>query len=143
MADLVGPVEVAVIAFPKNNFTGEIAPAIADLVKDGIVSVLDLTFVSKDADGNVLTVEVDSLGADDRAAWDDLDGQAGGLLSEDDLLDIGEALDPDTSAAVLVWENTWARRVVTAIMKAGGVLVAHDRLDAPTVNAALDALESA
>jgi hypothetical protein len=69
--------------------------------------------------------------------FDDLDGEVTGILSDEDALAAGEALDPGNTAAVIVWENTWARSLIGAIQDAGGLLVAHDRLDAETVNAAL------
>lgn len=142
MSDVtLGPVEIVVIGFPENRFTGEIAPAIADLVDSGTVKILDLLFVSKDADGNVLAVEVDELDGEIAAAYLEIDGEAGGLLSDDDYDQIGSALEPGSSALAVVWENSWARSLVTAISNAGGYLVAHDRIDAETVNVALEVLE--
>ena len=130
----MGPVEIAVIGFPENNFTGEIAPAIADLVESGTVSILDLVFVTKDGDGSVAAVELSDLDEAVAAPYQDLDGQAGGLLTDEDFEQIGDALDPNSSALAIVWENTWARNLVGAIQNAGGVLVAHDRIDAATVS---------
>ena len=129
----LGPVEIAVIGFPENKFTGEIAPAIADLVESGTVSILDLVFITKDDDGSVAGVELNELDDAVAAPYQDLEGQAGGLLSDEDFEQIGEALDPNSSALAIVWENTWARKLVGAIQNAGGVLVAHDRIDAATV----------
>ncbi len=135
--DIIGPVELAVIEFPGSRFKGEIVPALADLVNEGIVSILDVVFVTKADDGTVLGLELADLDEEDAAAFDDLDGDINGLLSDEDLQIAGEALSPGSSAALIVWENTWARRVVGAIKDAGGRLVAHDRLDAETVQAAL------
>jgi len=140
--DIIGPVELAVIEFPGSKFNGQIVPAIADLVNDGIVTILDVAFVMKDDDGNVAGFELADLDDDDAAPFEDLDGEVSGMLSDDDLMLAGEALSPGSSAALIVWENTWARRVVGAIADAGGRLVAHDRLDAQTVQAALAAQES-
>ena len=133
----LGPVEIAVIGFPENKFTGEIAPAIADLVESGTVSILDLVFITKDEDGSVAGVELNELDDAVAAPYQDLDGQAGGLLSDEDFEQIGEALDPNSSALAIVWENTWARKLIGAIQNAGGVLVAHDRIDAATVQEVL------
>jgi uncharacterized membrane protein len=135
--DIIGPVELAVIEFPGSRFKGEIVPALADLVNEGIVSILDVVFVTKADDGTVVGLELADLDEEDAAAFDDLDGDINGLLSDEDLQIAGEALSPGSSAALIVWENTWARRVVGAIKDAGGRLVAHDRLDAETVQAAL------
>jgi uncharacterized membrane protein len=133
----LGPVEIAVIGFPENNFTGEIAPAIADLVEAGTVSILDLVFITKDEDGSVTGVELNELDDEIAAPYQELEGQAGGLLTDEDFEQIGDALDPNSSALAIVWENTWARKLVGAIQNAGGVLVAHDRIDAATVQEVL------
>ena len=133
----LGPVEIAVIGFPENKFTGEIAPAIADLVEAGTVSILDLVFITKDEDGSVTGVELNEVDDEIAAPYQELEGQAGGLLSDEDFEQIGDALDPNSSALAIVWENTWARKLVGAIQNAGGVLVAHDRIDAATVQEVL------
>ena len=137
---IVGPVELAVIAFPETRFTGAIAPALADLVEGGVVSILDLVFVTKDEDGNVLGIELNEM--EDPAAFDDVEGEVNGLLSDEDLQAASELLEPGSSAALIVWENTWAWTLVNAILEAGGHLVAHDRLDAETVKQALAAAQS-
>jgi hypothetical protein len=144
MADTeaLGPVEVAVVVFPDSRFDGRIAPALAEVIEAGVVSILDLVFITKDADGATAAFELADLGeGEDARAYLDLDGAAGGLLGENDLQRAGELLEPGSSAAVIVWENSWARRLVTAIRESGGRLVAHDRLDGQTVQSALDALE--
>ena len=136
-----GPVEIAVIEFPGSKFTGEIAPALAELVNDGIVTIIDLVFVTKDEDGTVAGVELADIEEEIANAFDSVDGEVSGLLSDEDLQIAGEALSPGSSAVLIVWENTWARRLVSAIRGASGRLVAHDRLDAETVAAALAADE--
>jgi uncharacterized membrane protein len=134
-----GPVEIAVIEFPGSKFTGEIAPALAELVNDGIVTIIDLVFVTKDDDGTVAGVELADIEEEIANAFDSVDGEVSGLLSDEDLQIAGEALSPGSSAVLIVWENTWGRRLVSAIRGASGRLVAHDRLDAETVAAALAA----
>jgi hypothetical protein len=144
-ATSVGPVEIAVLEFPGSRFNGEIVPALAELVDTGVVAILDLVVLTKDPEGAVEVVELIDMGEDDAAVFDDLDGDVIGLLSEDDLAAAGALLEPGSTAAVIVWENTWARRLVGAILDSGGRLVAHDRVDAETVNlslAALDELEA-
>jgi uncharacterized membrane protein len=131
------PVEIAVIEFPGSKFNGEIVPAIAELVNDGIVRIIDLVLITKGDDGTITSVELSDLDDELAAMFDDLDGEAGGLLSEDDLISTGEALSAGSSALVIVWEDAWARRIVDAIRGSGGRLVAHDRLDAETVALAL------
>jgi uncharacterized membrane protein len=133
----LGPVEIAVIGFPENKFTGEVAPALAELVESGTVSILDLVFITKDEDGSVTGIELSELDADIAAPYQDLDGEAGGLLTDEDFEQVGEALDPNSSALAIVWENAWARKFIAAVRNAGGELIAHDRIDSATVQAAL------
>jgi uncharacterized membrane protein len=132
-------VELAVIEFPGSKFTGEIAPALADLIDRGIVTILDLVFVTKDLDGEVESIELMNLEDEIAAPFRDLDGEVNGLLSDADLQAAGAALSPGSSAVLIVWENTWARELTGAVVRAGGRLVAHDRLDAATVQEALSA----
>ncbi|AVZ71228.1 hypothetical protein SLUN_02230 [Streptomyces lunaelactis] len=135
----VGPVEYVVIAFPGNRFRGEIAPELQNLVASGTVRILDLTFIKKDEDGSVSYVELDALDPTEASVFDDIDGEVGGLFSEEDLELIAEGLVPNSSAAVLVWEDTWAAPISRAIRNAGGELVAHERIPAPVVEQALEA----
>ena len=135
--ELSGSVELAVISFPGSKFKGDIAPALAELVDSGTVTILDLVFVSKGEDGTIVSLELSDLEDDDAAPYMDIDGTVNGLLTEEDLEMAGEAIEPGSSAAMIVWENTWSRRLVEAIRNSGGRLVAHDRLDAETVQAAL------
>ncbi len=136
----VGPVDLLIVEFPGNQFKGEIAPALRDLVTDGTVRVLDLLFVYKDADGEVGSVELAGLGPDLQPAFADLDGQlGGGLLDAEDVAQVGADLALNSSAALIVWENTWAARFVTAMRNAGAHVVDQARIPAEAVAAALDA----
>ena len=137
----LGPVEIAVIAFPGNQFTGDIAPALADLVDSGTVSILDLVFISKDDDGNVVGVELNDVDDAVSAPYIEIEGEVQGLLSDEDFEDIGGLLEPGSSALAVVWENSWARTFIRSVRGAGGVLVAHDRIDAATVDAALQEID--
>ncbi|WP_086827659.1 DUF6325 family protein [Streptomyces sp. NRRL B-24572] len=132
----VGPVEYVVIAFPGNRFRGEIAPELKALVASGTVRILDLTFVKKDADGSVSYVELDALDPTEASVFDDIEGEVGGLFSQEDLDLIAEELVPESSAAVLLWEDTWAAGITGAIRRAGGELVAHERIPAEVVERA-------
>jgi hypothetical protein len=136
---VTGSVEIAVIEFPGSRFNGEIAPALAELVDAGIVTILDLVFITKDDDGTVGGIELADIEEEIANAFDGVEGEVNGLLSDEDLQVAGQALEPGSSAALIVWENTWARRLVGAIRDAGGRLAAHDRLNAETVAAALAA----
>ena len=134
----IGPVEYLVVAFPGNQFNGEIAPALRDLIDSGTIRVLDLAFVLKDADGSVVGAELEDAGSEVMQAFDSLAIERGGLLNDDDLKDIGDALDPNSSAAILVWEDLWAQRFADAIADSGGVLVDIQRIPRDVVQAAID-----
>ena len=134
-----GPVVLLIVEFPGNKFRGEIAPALRELVVDGIVRVLDLLFVYKDENGEVGSVELAGLGPDLEPAFADLDGQlGGGLLDAEDVAQVGAALDTNSSAALIVWENTWAERFVTAMRNADARVVDSVRIPAETVSKALE-----
>ncbi|MER7733899.1 DUF6325 family protein [Streptomyces erythrochromogenes] len=134
----IGPVEYVVIAFPGNRFRGEIAPELKALVASGTVRILDLTFIKKDEDGSVSFVELDALDPSEASVFDDIEGEVGGLFSEEDLALIAEDLVPNSSAAMLVWEDTWAAGITGAIRRAGGELVAHERIPAAVVERAYE-----
>jgi uncharacterized membrane protein len=135
----IGPVDLLVVEFPGNQFKGEIAPALRDLVTEGTVRVLDLLFVYKDADGEVGSLELAGLGPDLQPAFADLDGQlGGGLLDAEDVAQVGANLQPNSSAALIVWENTWAGRFVTAMENAGARVVDQARIPAEAVRATLE-----
>ncbi|HUG64392.1 MAG TPA: DUF6325 family protein [Gaiellaceae bacterium] len=140
----IGPVDYAVIAFPGNKFRGEIAPAIGDLVDEGTIRIIDIAFVGKDGDGNTIAMELTELDADVQEGLEKLGIEVGGLFPAEDLVDIAEGLEPNTSAALLLWENVWARNVAQAMRDAGGVLVAFERLPHDAVQEARElALEAA
>ncbi len=137
--DEIGPVDYAVLAFPGNQFKGEIAPALADLVEAGTIRLIDAAFVSKDENGDVLAFELTELAPDVQEALDALNIEVQGLFNDEELQAVGEELELDSSAAVLVWENVWAREVAQAIRDAGGVLVAFERVPHDVVQAAREA----
>lgn len=134
----IGPVEYMVVAFPGNKFTGEIAPALKELVDDGTVRIIDLAFVSKDADGSIRSLELEDLDSDAGAAFKAIEAQIGDLVNEEDLKAVGEELEPNSSAAVLVWEDVWAAKLAKAIRDSGGVLLDLERIPYEVVQAALD-----
>ena len=134
--DEIGPVDCAVIAFPGNQFKGEIAPALADLVQAGTIRLIDAAFVGKDEEGNVLTFELTELAPDVQSSLEALNIEVHGLLNDEELLAVGGDLEPNSSAALLVWENVWARSVAQTMRDAGGVLVAFERIPHEVVQAA-------
>lgn len=133
-----GPVDYIVIAFPGNEFKGEIAPALRQLVEDGTIDLIDFAFVHKDPEGSVAIMELEQEASAVFQAFETLSEKRGGLISEEDLLKVAEALDPNSSAMMAVWENTWAARFATAALNAGGIVVDLQRIPAAAVQAALD-----
>ncbi|MFI0942866.1 DUF6325 family protein [Streptomyces sp. NPDC021020] len=138
-ADTVGPVDVAVIAFPGNQFNGDIAPALRDLQDKGTVRVLDLTFVRKDPGGTATVVELADSGLAD--AFEKVTGQDFDLLSEEDLAVVAEGMPPSSSALVVVWENVWAARLAAAVRGSKGQVASLQRVPHETVAAAVEALD--
>jgi len=130
----VGPVEYVVIEFPGNQFNGEVAPALARLVESGTVRIIDLVFVLKDADGNVTSLEYDELG-EVAAAFADIDGDADGMLSDDDIAEIAAGLHDNSSALLLLFEDLWAKEFTAAVLDSGGELVAGGRIPRDLIEA--------
>jgi hypothetical protein len=134
----IGPVEYMIVAFPGNRFKGEIAPALKELVDAGTIRIIDLAFVMKDADGAVITAEMADLDSEVFKAFDALYAQTLGLLNEEDLAAAAEELDPNSSAALLVWEDAWATKLRDAILNAGGELLDLERIPGEVVEAAVE-----
>jgi uncharacterized membrane protein len=132
----IGPVDYAIVAFPGNKFRGEIAPALADLVEREVIRIIDIAFIGKSEEGDVVAMELTELDPDVQEALESAGIEIQGLLNDEDLQSAAEGLEPNSSAAVLVWENVWARKVTNAMRDAGGVLVAFERLPHEVVQAA-------
>jgi hypothetical protein len=135
----IGPVDYMIVAFPGNEFKGEIAPALADLVEAGTIRIIDLAFVAKSADGDIVAMELTDIDPEVRKGFENAGIEVNGLFNEEDLQAAGEELEPNSSAALLVWENVWARDVAQAMRDAGGVLLDFDRLPHDVVQAAREA----
>jgi hypothetical protein len=134
----IGPVEYLIVAFPGNQFKGEIVPALQEQVEAGNIRIIDLAFVMKDADGSVVTAELGDLDSEVFKAFDALSPETMGLLNEEDLAAAGEELDPNSSAALLVWEDVCATKIRDAIANAGGEVLDLERVPYEVVNAALE-----
>lgn len=132
----IGPVDYAIFAFPGNNFKGEIAPALAELIENGTVRIIDLTFVTKDENGDVAALEMNDFDAEVAAGFERSGFSVDGLFNEEDIQAAGEELEPGSSAALLVWENVWAKKFTQAVRDADGVLLDFDRLPHDVVQAA-------
>jgi Family of unknown function (DUF6325) len=132
----IGPVDYMIIAFPGNDFQGEIAPALGNLVESGTIRIMDVAFVLKDEAGNIAMMEITDLDPKVAAGLENAGFDTSGLFNEEDLEAAAEELEPNSSAALLVWENVWAREVAQAMRNAGGVVLDFDRLPHEVVQAA-------
>jgi hypothetical protein len=139
--DEMGPIDYLIVEWPDRQPTGEAAPHLIDLVERGLIRILDLAFIAKGEDGSVAALEIADLG-DGVEAFAAFEGASSGLLSDDDVTAAGEALEPGTSAALLVYENRWAAPFAAAMRRTGAQLVASGRIPIQDLLAALDAAES-
>jgi uncharacterized membrane protein len=130
----IGPVEILVVGFPGNQFTGEVAPALADLVEGGLVRVIDLVFVTKDAKGEVVGIELSDMDEAVSAAFQPHVQEPSGLLSDEDIADLGDDLEPESSAAILLFEHVWATKFRDALVESGGELIASIRIPKEVVD---------
>jgi hypothetical protein len=141
--DEMGPVDYVVLEWADDlPATGEVQPLLLDLVDRGIIRILDIAFLAKDRDGTVSGIEIGGALNQLAAAFAEFEGASSGLLGDDDLQEAAAALEPGTSAAVLVWENRWAAPVAAALRRSGGQLVASGRLPVQAILASLDAVEA-
>jgi uncharacterized membrane protein len=126
--DTLGPVEYIVVGFSGNRFTGEISQALTELLDRGLIRIIDLAVVSKDADGVVTIFEMQELSPEVAAAFVKITGTISGLLSEADLDEIAEELEPGTTAAAMLFEHVWATRFAAAVRAADGELLLSERI---------------
>src|SRR6476619_6213342 len=141
--DELGPVDWIVVEFPGSKFNGEIAPALLDLVERDLVRVLDLLILKKDADGSLEAFEISDLDESEIGELRSYESELAMLLSEDDVTAVAAAVEPGTSAAVLVWENAWAAPFASAVRHSGGQLVASGRIPVQAILAAIEADDEA
>jgi hypothetical protein len=136
----MGPIDYIVVEWPGRQPTGEAAPHLVDLVERGIIRILDLAFITKAEDGSVAGLEISELGKEVEELKV-FEGASSALLSDEDHAEAAAALEPGTSAAVLVFENRWAAPFASAVRRSGGQLVASGRIPVQAVLAALEATE--
>jgi hypothetical protein len=138
----MGPIDYVVIEFPDGRHRGDAAPLLLDLVERGIIRILDLMFIRKDADGTVSGVEISDLDADGVSEFSVFEGASSGVLTDEDRDEAGNAMEPGTAALVILFENRWAAPFGVAMRKAGGQLVAFGRIPTQALVGALDAVEA-
>ena len=136
----LGPIDYVIVEWPPGKEpSGEGLPILVDLVDRGIIRILDMAFVQKNEDGTVSGIDLDELN-DELTVFE---GASSGLLGEDDFAEAGAVLEPGSSAALLVYENTWAAPFAAAVLRSGAQLVATGRIPINALIAALDELEAA
>ena len=124
----VGPIELLVVKFPGNQFKGEIAPALQELVESGTIRIIDLIFAIKDEEGALAIVELNALGDETLAVFEPEPSELSGSLTEDDARSLSGGLENNSSAAILLFENTWATKFVDAMRNANGELILIERV---------------
>ena len=140
--DTLGPVDYLVVEFPPgvSHFTGEMAAELAKLVDAGTIRILDLLVMVKGADGEIEGMEIEDLEKVDELRK--AEGQLAEILAAEDLVNLAAAMEPGTTAGVLVWENTWAAPFASAARRSGGQLIANGRIPIQALLAALEADET-
>jgi hypothetical protein len=137
----MGPIDYVVLEWPGEQPVGDVVPLILDAVERGIIRILDVAVMAKGDDGSVAAIDLGDLSGD-ATSFAEFEGASAGLLGQDDLEDAAAALDPGTSAAVLVWENRWAAPIAIGLRRSGGQLVASGRIPVQAILASLDAVEA-
>jgi hypothetical protein len=139
--DELGPVDWIVVEFPGSRFNGQIAPALLDLVERDLIRVLDLLVLKKDDDGTLEAFELSDLDEGEIGELRTYESELAMLLSEEDVTSLAAAIEPGSSAAVLVWENSWAAPFASAVRRSGGQLVSSGRIPIQALLAAIEADE--
>ena len=137
--DELGPVDWIVVEFPGSRMNGQIVPALLDLVERDLIRVLDLLVLKKDDDGSVEAFELSDLDEGEIGELRTYESELAMLLSEEDVNSLAAAIEPGSSAGVLVWENTWAAPFISAVRRSGGQLAATGRIPVQTLLAAIEA----
>jgi hypothetical protein len=134
----IGPVEYIIIGFPGNHFNGDMVPALERLVESGTIRIIDMLFILKDADGNIEAFEFEDH--PELAAFGSLTDEVDGLLNDEDVEMAAEVLEPNSSAAFIVWEDCWAGEFAAAVRGSDGVILAGERIPHQIVTEALAAV---
>ena len=141
--EAMGPISYLIVEFPGNKMTGAGLAALIDVVDRGVIRVLDLRFVTCQADGSVVAVELSDLDADGGFDLTIFEGVSSGLLDQSDYDDAATALSPGSSAGILIFENRWATGFVAGLRQGGAELVAAGYIPQAAIVASLDATEPA
>jgi hypothetical protein len=136
--ETMGPIDYMVVEFPGNHMTGEGVPILLDLVERGIIRILDMAFIRKGSDGSVEVLEIHNMDAEGAESFGVFRGASSGLLGREDLEEAATAVEPGSSAGILVYENTWAAPLAVALRRGGAQLVANGRIPVQALLAAAE-----
>ena len=137
--DVLGPVDYLVVEFPAgtSNFTGEMAAELLALVDSGTIRVIDALILTKNEDGTVDAMELSDVG--ELGELQAIEAQLAELLAADDVEQLAAAMEPGSTAGVLIWENLWAAPFASAARRAGGQLIANGRIPIQAIIASIEA----
>ena len=140
--DSLGPVDYIVVEFPAgaSNFTGEMTEELVRLVNAGTIRLIDVLILIKDEDGSVEAMELSDL--DDLGELQALEAKLAELLAEEDVVHLAAAMEPGSTAGVLIWENLWAAPFASAARRSGGQLIANGRIPIQAIIASIEADEA-
>ena len=140
--DDLGPVDYLVVEFPAgaSNFTGEMAAELVALVDAGTIRVIDVLILTKDADGNIDAMELSEVG--ELGELRKIEAELAEMLAEEDVVHLAAAMEPGSTAGVLIWENLWAAPFASAARRSGGQLIANGRIPIQAIIAAVQADEA-
>jgi hypothetical protein len=138
----LGPVDYLVVEFPAgaSNFTGEMAAELLALVNSGTIRVIDVLILTKDADGTVEATELSDIA--ELGELQAIEAELGELLAADDVDHLAAAMEPGSTAGVLIWENLWAAPFASAVRRSGGQLIANGRIPIQAIMASIEADEA-
>lgn len=123
-----GPIELLMIRFPGDQISGDLAPALTQLVDDGLIHIVDMLFIRKDADGRVSVFELGDLSPDVSGQYAPLLNDVTELLNEEDAYELADSLENSTSAGIMLFENIWATRFAQAVRDSSGEVVLNERI---------------
>jgi hypothetical protein len=139
----MGPISYVIVEYPTNRLTGEALRELVDLVDRGIVRILDLRFVTRDPDGSIRAMELEDLDGDGEFDIAIFEGVSSGLITHEDMTDATDVLESGSSAAILIFENRWAKSFTQALRRGGAELVAAGYISQDTILASLDVTDPA
>src|SRR3954464_7112012 len=141
--DQLGPVDYAVVEFPAgaSNFTGEMTDELVALVESGTIRLIDVMILTKDADGSVEAIELSDVA--ELGELEALEAELAEFLAADDVAHLAAAMDPGSTAGVLIWENLWAAPFASAARRSGGQLIANGRIPIQAIIGSIEADEAA